>query len=130
MGKAEVLLVHAMKAYRGAEVKLHSFLNSKIGGGRRLTLSHYRFCPQRNNSGSKYTGGWVGPKTGLDIMMKKNLEHTGIRTQSVPPVTSSLHSIRYVQVLYTIVFILFRNLSSSDCCRCKFKRVMTTCRLV
>ena len=56
-------------------------------------------------------------------MMKKYLDPSGIRTQRVPPVASSL-------IPHTIIFILSRNMCSSYCCRCKFKRALTPCRLV
>ena len=37
-----------MKAYRGVEVKLHSFITSALDGGQWLSLDAGRFTPGKN----------------------------------------------------------------------------------
>jgi len=43
--KGKVFAVHTMKAYRGREVQLHSFLSSVLNEGERLTSLPCRFNP-------------------------------------------------------------------------------------
>jgi hypothetical protein len=72
--------VHAMKAYWGVEVQLHSFLTSALGGGVWLTSRPGRFTPQKRTLVS--TGDWMGPRPGLDVSEKRKRPFvlTGIRT--------------------------------------------------
>jgi hypothetical protein len=37
----------------------------------------------RNSPGTHWVGGWVGPRTGLDDLEKKNLDLTGIQTATL-----------------------------------------------
>ena len=57
-----------------AEVKLHSFLHSVLVGG----VSSFSFgrCTSGTNSGTRWIGGWVGPKEGLDVLGKRKMSCT------------------------------------------------------
>jgi hypothetical protein len=62
--------VHAMKSDRGVELQLHSFLTSEQAGGKWSTSGPGHFTP-----GTHWTGGWLNPRSGLDILEKKNFFH-------------------------------------------------------
>ena len=47
----------------------------------------------RERRGTHFTGGWVGPKAGLDGA--ENLFSTGIRHRTVQPVAQSLYRLSY-----------------------------------
>jgi hypothetical protein len=55
---------HAIKTYGGVEVQLHAF-TSALGGG------EWSASPPEKDSGAHWTGGWVGPRTGLDMKAKR-----------------------------------------------------------
>jgi hypothetical protein len=50
-----------MKAYGGLDVLIHIFLTSALVGGEWSASRPCRFTP-----GTHLTGGWVGPRAGLD----------------------------------------------------------------
>jgi hypothetical protein len=58
--KGYVVPVHTMKAYKGAEVYLHSFFISALGA-----------LFQVKNPCSQWVGGWLGPRTSLDSLWMK-----------------------------------------------------------
>lgn len=64
-----------MKAYRGVEVKLHSFITSALDGGQWLSLDAGRFTPGKN-TGSYWAGRCVEPKAGLDVSGKRTVSST------------------------------------------------------
>lgn len=77
-------LEHAMKAYRRNEVKIHMFLISTLAGSEGSSSSSDCFIPSIH-----YIGGWVGPRTGFDvIMIKKPLPLTGHQTQVIQSIAS------------------------------------------
>ena len=47
----------------------------------------------RERPGTHCTGGWVGPRAGLNG--RKNLVPTGIRSRTFQPVTQSLYRLSY-----------------------------------
>jgi hypothetical protein len=66
----------------GSTLSLTSALDVGVGGQRHAPL---RFTP-RERPGTHCTGGWVGPRVGLDG--RKISSPTGIRSRTVQPVVS------------------------------------------
>jgi hypothetical protein len=60
-----------MKVYEGVDVQIHVFLTSELVGGEWLASRHARFNPGENAPDSHWIGGWVGPRSGLDNVEKK-----------------------------------------------------------
>jgi hypothetical protein len=56
-----------MKAYGGVDIQIHVFLTSSLVGGELSASCSGRFAP-----GERVPGGWVGPRTGLDDVEKRN----------------------------------------------------------
>jgi hypothetical protein len=48
----------------------HVFLTSALVGGELLASRPGRFTPGDRTLGKRRTGGWVGPRTGLDDVEK------------------------------------------------------------
>jgi hypothetical protein len=57
-----------MKAYGGAQIWIHIFLISSLGGGECSASRPCRFTPEERIPGTHWTGSWVKPRTGLDDM--------------------------------------------------------------
>jgi hypothetical protein len=64
---------HAMKAYWGVEVYLHAFLTSALDGGEWSASCPGRFTPRENARGTHLIGCWVGPRSGLDVAVKREI---------------------------------------------------------
>jgi hypothetical protein len=62
-----------VKAYWGMEVWLHAFLTLALDGGEWSASRPGRFTPWGNASGTHWIGGWVGPKAGLDAVVKRKI---------------------------------------------------------
>jgi hypothetical protein len=60
-----------MKTYRGVDVWIHVFLTSVLVGGEWTTSRPGRFTPGERALNSLWTGGWVGPRAGLDDVEKR-----------------------------------------------------------
>jgi len=56
-----------MRAYWGIEVYLHAF-TSVLDGSEWSALRPGRFTPKKSAPGTHWTGGWVGPRAGLDTV--------------------------------------------------------------
>jgi hypothetical protein len=56
-----------MKTHWGAEVQLHVFLTSELDGGEWSASRPDRFTP-----------GWVGVRTGLDAVAKRNTKYFSV----------------------------------------------------
>jgi hypothetical protein len=54
-----------MKAYEGVDVQKHIFLTAALVEDKWPASCHGRFTPRGNNH-TNLTGGWVGPRAGLD----------------------------------------------------------------
>jgi hypothetical protein len=71
-GNLYVLLVKPLekgphiKAYRGADVKLHVFLTSAVDGCESSVSFSGRFT-----SGAQWIGAWMDPRAGLDMEAEK-----------------------------------------------------------
>jgi hypothetical protein len=64
---------HAMKAYLGVEVYLHAFLISALDGNNRSASRTGRFIPRERAPVTHWIGGWVGPRAGLDAVVKRKI---------------------------------------------------------
>jgi hypothetical protein len=73
---------HAMKNY-GVEVEPQAFLTSELDGGEWLASRPGRFTPGKGAPISRCIGGWVGPRAGLDTVVKRNIPSP--RRESIPP---------------------------------------------
>jgi hypothetical protein len=59
-----------MKAYRGVEVLLHTFLALGLDGDEWSASLSDRFAPRERAHGTHFIGGWVGPRAILDMVAK------------------------------------------------------------
>jgi hypothetical protein len=57
-----------MKTYGGVYVQIHVFLTSALVGGEWSASRPGRFA-----LGTHWIGGWVGPRTGLDDVQRRNI---------------------------------------------------------
>jgi hypothetical protein len=57
---------HAVKAYWGVEVELHSFFNLAQNGSEWSASRSGRFNPREKAPGTHWIGGSVGPRAVLD----------------------------------------------------------------
>jgi hypothetical protein len=62
---------HAMKRCGGPEVYLHALLTSALDGGEWSESRPDRFIPRERVPGTHWIGGWLGPRAGLDVMVKR-----------------------------------------------------------
>jgi hypothetical protein len=64
---------YTIKAYWGVEVELHAFLTSTLDGGECSASRPGRFTSREKLPGTNWIGGWVGPRTGLDAVVKRKI---------------------------------------------------------
>ena len=76
----------AQRVGRGIALLFHDRDTRRVVSGQQHAPA--ALYPQER-SGTHFTGGWVGPRTGLDG--RKNLVPTGIRSRTVQPVAQSLY---------------------------------------
>jgi hypothetical protein len=62
-----------MKVYWGVEAYLHTFLTSALGEGEWSASQPGRFTPRERAPGTRSIGGWVGPRTALDAVVKRGI---------------------------------------------------------
>jgi hypothetical protein len=62
-----------MKVYWGVELWLHAFLTSALDGDEWSASSPGRFTPRERASGTHWIGGWVGPRAGLDAVVRRKI---------------------------------------------------------
>jgi hypothetical protein len=62
-----------MKTYWGVEVLLHAFLTEALDGGEWSASRPGRFNPRERAPGTHWRGGWMGPRAGLDAVVKKKI---------------------------------------------------------
>jgi hypothetical protein len=60
-----------MKVYGGMDVYIHTFLFSALAGGEWSASLPCRFSPGERASGTHWTGGWAGPRAGLEDVEKR-----------------------------------------------------------
>jgi hypothetical protein len=60
-----------MKAYEEVDVLIHIFLTSALAGGEWSASRPCRFTSGERVPNTHWTGGWVGPRTGLDDVEKR-----------------------------------------------------------
>jgi hypothetical protein len=81
---------HAMKTYGGVEVQLHAYLTPGIDGGEWSASGPGRFTLKEGAPGTHWIGGWMGPRTVLDAVMKRKIpsprRESNPRTPIVLPV--------------------------------------------
>jgi hypothetical protein len=72
-----------MKAYWGSGYmsSTHS-LTSVLDGGEWSASHHGRFTPRERTPGTHWIGGWVGPGTVLDAVVKRKIPN--LRRESTP----------------------------------------------
>jgi hypothetical protein len=63
-----------VKAYWGVEVWLHAFLTLALYGGGWSASHTGRFTPSERAPGTHWIGGWVGPRAGLDTIVKEKFQ--------------------------------------------------------
>jgi len=72
------------------EVYLHAFLTSALDVGKWSAPRPCRFTPRETAPGTYWIGGWVGPRTVLDTVMKRETpsprRESNSRTPIVQPV--------------------------------------------
>jgi hypothetical protein len=87
---------YAMKAYGGVDVYIHVFLTSALVGCWSASRPG-RFTLGERAPGTHWIGGWMGPRTGLDVQKKTLLTLPGLelRPLGLPAPTQSLYQLRY-----------------------------------
>jgi hypothetical protein len=61
-----------MKTYWEVEVQLHAFFTSApLDGGEWLASGTGRFTSRKRAPGTHWIGCWVGPRAGLDAVVKR-----------------------------------------------------------
>ena len=71
--RGEAAPLHDMKAYRGVEVQLHSFLTSALDEGKWSTSRPGCFTPKERTTVLMEQVGWVGPRTSLNVLEKNKI---------------------------------------------------------
>jgi hypothetical protein len=61
-----------MKTHRGVDVYIHIFFTSALFAGEWSASRPCRFTPGETAPGTHWIRGWVGPRTGMDDVEKKN----------------------------------------------------------
>jgi hypothetical protein len=61
----------ATKMCWGVEVELNAFLTSALDGGDWSPSRPDPFIPRERGPSIHWIGGWVGPRAGLDTVMKR-----------------------------------------------------------
>jgi hypothetical protein len=81
-----------METYGGADLQIRVFLTSALVGGEWSASRPGRFTP-----GTHWIGGWVGPRTGLDVERRKILLLPGIELRPLgrPARSLSPYRLRY-----------------------------------
>ena len=80
----------AQRVGRGIALLFHDRGTRRwVSGQQHAPAALYR----RERHGTHFTGGWVGPRAGLNG--RKNLVPTGIRSRTVKPVALSLYRLSY-----------------------------------
>jgi hypothetical protein len=62
---------HAMKTYWRNGGVAPRILTSALDGGEWSASSPGRFTPRERTLGTYWIGGWVGPRTVLDVVVKR-----------------------------------------------------------
>jgi hypothetical protein len=60
-----------MKTYGGVELYLQAFLTFALDGGEWSASLPGRFTPREGAPDTHWIGGWMGPRAGLDAVMKE-----------------------------------------------------------
>jgi hypothetical protein len=69
-----------MKAYGGVDVQINIFLTPALVDDGWSASRPGRLSPKERTPSTHWTGGWVGPRVGLDPGEEKILDPTGTRT--------------------------------------------------
>jgi hypothetical protein len=87
-----------MMAYGGVDVKILIFLTSALAGGEWSTSRPGLFTPGERAPNTRWIGGWVKPRAGLDDVGKSkflNLPGLELRLLGRPARSQSLYRLRY-----------------------------------
>jgi hypothetical protein len=69
--KSKAFPQHTTEALRGKRrYSSYSFLTSALGGSEVSVTPRPRFAPGERTTGTLWTGGWVGPRAGLDTEVR------------------------------------------------------------
>jgi hypothetical protein len=55
------------------DMELHAFLTLALNGGERLASYPGQYIPRQRAPGTHWMEGWVGPRAGLDIVVKRKI---------------------------------------------------------
>jgi hypothetical protein len=89
----------------GVEVQLHTFSTSALGGGEWSASCLGSFTPRGRASGTHWIGGRVGPRDGLDAVMKRKIvspcRDSNHRSLSYDSLISTLNVLRTIIITLT-----------------------------
>jgi hypothetical protein len=101
-----------MKTCGVGDVQIHVFWTSGLVGGEWSALRPGRFTPGERAPGTHRIGGWMGPRTGLDHVMRRKilslpvLEHGPLRRSAR---SQSLYRLRFLNDCWTLHAIYLIN---------------------
>jgi hypothetical protein len=102
-----------MKAYGEVDIFIHNFLIWALAGGEWSSSCSCRFTPGENAPSIHWTGGWVGPRIGLNDLEKRQfltLQGLELRTLSRPVRGSLLYRLCYAS--FSVGLVTSRILST------------------
>jgi hypothetical protein len=100
---------YVMKTYCGVDVQSHVFLTSALGRGEWLASLPNRLTPVERARSTHWVGGWVGPRSDLDDVERKNsLPLPGLELRplgrTIPTVLLSYRATYIILVACILIF--------------------------
>jgi hypothetical protein len=101
-----------MKTYGREDVQSHVFLTSALVGGEWSASRPGHFFPGERVVDSHWTGGWLGPRTGLDDVERRKILHLpGFKLQ---PFSRRAHSKSLYRLRYPGSLVYYNRFGSAD----------------
>jgi hypothetical protein len=104
-----------MKAYWRSGCILHALLTSALGGAEWSASRPDHFIPRERTPGTRWIEDWMGPRAGLDAVVKISQPLPGLKPPIIQPVaqryTTELSQLfllvkMILQIIYSTIFTL------------------------